>query len=631
MNLTVFNNAYGTSDGKVWNPSIQEFGEQDCQVVADKNKAKLVFHGKLKDNSRAKPMEVIERGDIVLDLDHAKVNPTKRIKKALEGYEYIITNTHSHDPVNNDHCYRVVIATTEAIKKDYKSVYWNMVLDNPELKAMHDEGMLDRRGEDEARCFFAQSIPPERKDKAFKFVNGGVPYKPVYQKREEPNKSSSKVESVNKLDNIAADYFKEEIVLGGTGQRNGFEAREIGRLIQEHGDKEVVIKEMLYINQTRINPPEPAEEIIRQVNNIWVKEVKDKPELSIPKPKRRSYTIAQYEALPPTEWLVYNLIEDKSMNTIYGASGSTKSFLAIDMGMHLALGMDWFGYEVYKPIPVIYVAVEGGGGLLKRIKGWIKTHNNITPKNFIIDRDVIKPKDPKSIQSFIDEYKDRGKNSMIIVDTLNANARASGIEENSSEMGLVVDAFQTINNALNSSYTLIHHTGKDETKGMRGHSSVHASMDTIIKVEKKDSFCTWNLEKLKEGEDGVTYSYDTSVVETTEDTKGNMQTTLVIKPKNLIKKEEKRIEFRGNQKPIWRMIRDYLLPIGNHRADIDSILDSIYESWAEHPSSKRKHDARKVITQLKGKGVLDTGAFTETVSKVKEFDQLWLTKKGLTY
>ena len=259
MNLTVFNNAYGTSDGKVWNPSIQEFGEQDCQVVADKNKAKLVFHGKLKDNSRAKPMEVIERGDIVLDLDHAKVNPTKRIKKALEGYEYIITNTHSHDPVNNDHCYRVVIATTEAIKKDYKSVYWNMVLDNPELKAMHDEGMLDRRGEDEARCFFAQSIPPERKDKAFKFVNGGVPYKPVYQKREEPNKSSSKVESVNKLDNIAADYFKEEIVLGGTGQRNGFEAREIGRLIQEHGDKEVVIKEMLYINQTRINPPESAE------------------------------------------------------------------------------------------------------------------------------------------------------------------------------------------------------------------------------------------------------------------------------------------------------------------------------------------------------------------------------------
>ena len=627
MYQTIFDDAYAKYNGQVWNPSFKEFSEQECQVVQDKNKAKLVFHGKLEDNSRASPMKVIERDGIVLDFDHAKVDITKRIKEALEGYEYTLTNTHSHDPDNNDHCYRGLIATTESIKKDYKSVYWNLVLDNPKLKAMHDEGILDVRGEDEARCFFTQSIPSERKDKAFKLVREGTPYKPIYRKREKPNSVSSNDKSVK----IMADYFKDEIVLGGTGQRNGFEAKEIGKLIREHGDKETVIKEMLYINETRISPPEPTKEIIRQVESIWNKEIKNNPELSKPTPKRRSYTIAEYEALPPTEWLVYNLIEDKSMNAIYGASGSTKSFLAIDLGMHLALGMDWFGYEVYKPIPVIYVAVEGGGGLLKRIKGWIKTHKNMTPKNFIIDRDVIKPKDPKSIQSFIDEYKDRGKNSMIIVDTLNANARSSGIEENSSEMGLVVDAFQKINNALNSSYTLIHHTGKDETKGMRGHTSVHASMDTILYVQKKDSGCTWSLEKLKEGEDGISYSYDTEVVETTKDTKGNMQTTLVVKPKNLIQKEEKRIEFRGNQKTIWRMIRDYLLPIVNHRADIDSILDSIYESWAEHKSDKRKHDARKAITQLKNKGVLDTGAYIDPDTREKEHDQIWITKKGLNY
>jgi len=629
MIQTIFDDAYTKYNGQIWNPSFKEFSEQECQVVQDKHKAKLVFHGKLEDNSRASPMKVIERDGLVLDFDHAKVDITKRIEEALEGYEYTLTNTHSHDPDNNDHCYRGLIATTEPIKKDYKSVYWNLVLDNPKLKAMHDEGILDVRGEDEARCFFTQSIPPERKDKAFKLVKGGTPYKPIYRKREKPNNDSSGLHHVSEFSQFNA--FKDEIVLGGTGQRNAFEAREIGRLIKEHGDKEVVIREALKINETRISPPEPTEEIIRQVNNIWDREIKNNPELSRSTPKRRSYTIDEYEALPPTEWLVYNLIEDKSMNAIYGASGSTKSFLAIDLGMHLALGWDWFGYEVYKPIPVIYVAVEGGGGLLKRIKGWIKTHNNTKPKKFIIDRDVIKPKDPKSIQSFIDEYKDKGKNSMIIVDTLNANARSSGIEENSSEMGLVVDAFQKINNALNSSYTLIHHTGKDETKGMRGHTSIHASMDTILYVQKKDSCCTWSLEKLKEGEDGISYSYDTEVVETTKDTKGNMQTTLVVKPKNLIQKEEKREEFRGNQKPIWRIIKDYLLPINNHRSNIEDILDSIQESWAEHPSNKRKHDARKGITQLKNKGLLDTGAFTDPDTREKELDQIWITKKGLTY
>jgi len=35
------------------------------------------------------------------------------------------------------------------------------------------------------------------------------------------------------------------------------------------------------------------------------------------------------------------------------------------------------------------------------------------------------------------------------------------------------------------------------------------------------------------------------------------------------------------------------------RADIDDILNSIHESWAEHPSNKRKHDGRRIITQLK--------------------------------
>jgi hypothetical protein len=67
------------------------------------------------------------------------------------------------------------------------------------------------------------------------------------------------------------------------------------------------------------------------------------------------------------------------------------------------------------------------------------------------------------------------------------------------------------------------------------------------------------------------------------------------------------------------------------RADIDDILNSIQENWAEHPSNKRKHDARRVITQLKNYALLDTGAFVDPETREKELDQIWLTKKGLTY
>jgi len=93
MYQTIFDDAYAKYNGQVWNPSFKEFSEQECQVVQYKNKAKLVFHGKLEDNSRASPMKVIERDGIVLDFDHAKVDVTKRIEEALEGYEYTLTNT----------------------------------------------------------------------------------------------------------------------------------------------------------------------------------------------------------------------------------------------------------------------------------------------------------------------------------------------------------------------------------------------------------------------------------------------------------------------------------------------------------------------------------------------------------
>ncbi|MDA1339669.1 MAG: hypothetical protein O2833_05800 [Proteobacteria bacterium] len=63
------------------------------------------------------------------------------------------------------------------------------------------------------------------------------------------------------------------------------------------------------------------------------------------------------------------------------------------------------------------------------------------------------------------------------------------------------------------------------------------------------------------------------------------------------------------------------------RVDIDDILNSIHESWAEHPSNKRKHDGRRVITQLKNYVLLDTVAFTDPQTMKKDLDQLWLTKK----
>ena len=601
--------------GTAWSPTLDELLSPQLQVVNKKEDASGTVYAKLADNYRRNE-NVIEKWCYVLDIDKSPYDVGMMLTEGLQGFQGCFHTTYSHDPKRQMYCYRVILPTDKSVAPDdYETGFLNLVDDNKVLSRLRDESILDMTAKDKGRFYYDFSCPPDREDFAYIHkLNGGTPYIPDTRKRTTANSVSS----------------GEPVVT----QRNISLTKEAGRLISLHKHKPTVVREALAFNE-KFNPPLDIQEAMTVINSIWKKHFKDNPEdtpiTEIPS-GRRSYTIEEYRGLPPVEWLVYNLIEDKSMNAIYGASGSTKSFLAIDLGMHLALGMDWFGYEVYKPIPVIYVAVEGGGGLLKRIDGWIKTHNNTTPKNFIIDRDVISPKDEKSVDGFIDFYKDKGfKDGMIIVDTLNANARSSGIDENGPEMGLVVAAFQKINIALNCSYTLVHHTGKDESKGMRGHTSVHASMDTILYVQKKDSGKRWTLEKIKEGEDGITYGYFTDVVETIEDSKGNMQTTLVVRPSVRLEKQEKRINFRGNQKVIWNYVKDYLYPLESKRADVDSLLNAIYERWSEHPTDKRKHDARKVITTLKNYGILETGTFIDPDTKHKEIDQIWITKKGLEY
>ena len=518
MIQTIFNNAYAKHNGKLWNPSFKEFSEQDCQLIKEKKEAKLVFHGKLKNNSRAKPMEVIERDGLVLDFDHVAVDITKRIEEALEGYEYTLTNTHSHDPDNNDHCYRGLIATTESIKKDYKSVYWNLVLDNPKLKAMHDEGMLDVRGEDEARCFFTQSIPPERKDKAFKIVHKGSPLNPNTQIRGKPNKTSSNSEDVF-FNDVFREHQRPEIIHGGTGKRNEFEGSKIGELINEHRNKKIVLEEMLVINSTMISPPEPIEEIVRQVDRIWEKNLKDNPDF-IPIVDKEVDPFEDIEifkltmdnlaiAPPPRKWLIDDFIPQGIVGGVVAQGGTGKSFFALQLCSSVACGFMLYNkWSIGNRGKVVYITGEETSEEVIRRMYYL---NRNLPDNY---RQAIV--DNLHIISFADKYypfvkKDRNGNIVItplveklteklllaIKDPINLIfvdpiSRFRDGEENDNTAGTrFVQALQQIRKGLNDDNTLLcaHHGNKGSGLGhghhqndSRGASSVVDGMRFMLKM-----------------------------------------------------------------------------------------------------------------------------------------------------
>lgn len=69
------------------------------------------------------------------------------------------------------------------------------------------------------------------------------------------------------------------------------------------------------------------------------------------------------------DYVVKGIIPAVSLCSIYGASGSYKSFLAGSWACHVATGRQWGGRRVAHGA-VLYVVGEGGIGVPRRVKAW---------------------------------------------------------------------------------------------------------------------------------------------------------------------------------------------------------------------------------------------------------------------
>lgn len=108
------------------------------------------------------------------------------------GVQFVIYSTHSHDPVNQDYCYRVIVPFSRPVlTEDYTDVYWNSINNNLKLKQLSDEGLMDHKAQENTRGFFAPSCHPDRKDDAYMNTFGGVPLEPDTTKNIQANNLSS--------------------------------------------------------------------------------------------------------------------------------------------------------------------------------------------------------------------------------------------------------------------------------------------------------------------------------------------------------------------------------------------------------------------------------------------------------
>ena len=261
-------------------------------------------------------------------------------------------------------------------------------------------------------------------------------------------------------------------------------------------------------------------------------EVESKPRH--PRKKFRFVQFADIEPVLSNTDLIKGVIGAEKLGVIYGQSGSTKSFFALEMAVRIASGQPWRGHRTRKG-GVIYVAAEGAVGMHNRVEA-LKRSYALGPQEtlpFWLMPGVVQltEEGQDDVATFIEAATDEGINpSLVVIDTL-SQSMAGADENGPKDMSMAIALAQQIMSGLSCAVVIVHHSGKNEAMGARGHSSLRAATDTELEVkETSDSTYRIRASKQKEGETGAEWFHRLETVELGLDQDGDPITSAILKP-----------------------------------------------------------------------------------------------------
>ena len=194
------------------------------------------------------------------------------------------------------------------------------------------------------------------------------------------------------------------------------------------------------------------------------------------------------EAVLSAQYVVKGWLSAGGLSCLYGPSNVGKTFVVVDLGGAVSMGREWAGYRVAKGA-VVYVAAEGGSGIINRLAAYRKQEPDFEGAEFYCLRaplDLHGEIDPTAISYAIKALQP----SLVVIDTL-ARCMGDGDENSTKDMCQFVKGCDQIRALTGAHVMVVHHSGKDESRGARGSYSLFAAVDTEIHVTKeKEIHCT---------------------------------------------------------------------------------------------------------------------------------------------
>jgi hypothetical protein len=418
-----------------------------------------------------------------------------------------------------------------------------------------------------------------------------------------------------------ADYHAAAVVAFGSGR-----VRTVAKLLRERSSAARII-----IVADRGKEAD-AEAIAREMGGAWVELPADKPAnydandyeaehgtdaladlllaAKLPPMRLRLQSADDLLNAPPLRWLVRGVLPETGFAAIYGPSGSGKSFLALVLCAAVAEGSEWFGRRVIAA-PVTYCALEGEAGLSKRIRAWSVHNHRALPDRL---RFIMQPLDMRQSTDIADlaaaVQAAGGRGGLVVIDTL--NRAAPGADENAStDMGELIEAAKELQRRLSGLVLLVHHTGKDGTKGLRGHSSLYAALDAAIEVSRIDSRREWAAIKSKDDAEGERTAFALRRVELGADEDGDQVTSCVVEPDDSSPAIARPVPRGKTQSVVYSAMKALLRdskdfgkagsPVGRPCVEVEAVIPVIADRLLCRPD-QRQFQVRRALTAMTGEG-----------------------------
>jgi hypothetical protein len=351
----------------------------------------------------------------------------------------------------------------------------------------------------------------------------------------------------------------------------------------------------------------------------------------------------------PQPQIIKALCPRQGTGFLGGQSGAGKSSVAIDLGIAIASGGEFFERQVREPVGVVYLAAEGGGGIDVRILA-AKRKRDIT---------AILPLTYSSVIPDLTDYDEVGRLieklklvsvyfkdwfgiplGVVIIDTIAAAFDLQN-ENGNSEAARCCRQLQRISRALGAFVLGVHHYGKAQEAGLRGGSAWRAGVDVVLAVLADRDETTGNtknrrlvLTKNRDGLEGPIGGFDLLFIELDRDDDGDPVGASAVEPSGNVPAVRTQFKKEAIADQAFRLSFDAcLLSSGTEHAvkgngpivtavPLESVREEFYRRY---PSGKRDPkkaaDAKRAAFNRALKKCLDS--WTYTTEAIGESELVW--------